>query len=127
MFSFFAEDEEIGSPLEDVEGGQVDMLNTLSPAPDEEQDGREGNEVEAEGRGSPEVDRLVAEIQEMHLMVQALLKGSRGTQEGEGEEEEEEGREHKHQVSTVFSVGCFKWYRTLLAAKGTLFEALHPP
>ena len=84
---------------EEVDGGKDEVLNSmLLLASDKKQGDGEEVEVEEEQRGGPEVDRLMAEIQEMHLVVQALLKGSRGEKEEEEEEEEEEGGEHKQQV-----------------------------
>ena len=83
---------------EEVDSGKDEVLNSmLLLTPDKKQGDGEEVEVEEEQRGGPEVDRLMAEIQEMHLVVQALLKGSRGEVEEE-EEEEEEGGEHKQQV-----------------------------
>lgn len=81
---------------EEVDSGKDEVLNSsLLLAPDKEQGDGEEVEVGEEQRGGPEVDRLMAEIKEMHLLVQALLKGSRGV---EDEEEEEGGGEHKQQV-----------------------------
>ena len=90
-FSFFPEEEEEGSPLSEDGGsdrgeGRTNVLELLSP--DDKQQGG-GVEVEAEQGGSVEVERLMTEIQGMHLVVQALLKGSRN-EEGEEEEEEQE-------------------------------------
>ena len=78
---------------EDVGSGKGEVLDTPSLlSPDDKQGGCEVVEVEMGQGGSAGVDRLMSEIQEMHLVVQSLLKGSRVE---EGEEEEEEGEEEE--------------------------------
>ena len=103
LFTTGEEKEEEGAfpSHEDVGSGKGEVLDTPSLlSPDDKQGGCEVVEVEMGQGRSAGVDRLMSEIQEMHLVVQSLLKGSR-IEEGEEEEgeEEEEGRgEDKQEV-----------------------------